>query len=128
MTTKQASPIRRRARGVALQALYEGDASDHSPQATAERLLKETSLGTAGKGFALNLVQGITDNMKEIDGAIGELAPAWPVAHIPIIDRNILRIAIYEMRYQTSTPPKVAINEGSGTGEGIRERQLPQIH
>lgn len=111
MTTKQAAPARRRARGLALQALYEGDASDHSPKTTAERLLAKASLGTAGKGFALGLVQGIADNMKEIDGAIGELAPAWPVAHIPIIDRNVLRIAIYEIRYQTSTPPKVAINE-----------------
>ncbi len=111
MTTRQAAPARRRARGVALQALYEGDASDHLPQLTAERLLAKASLGASGKGFALGLVQGIADNMREIDGAIGELAPAWPVAHIPIIDRNVLRIAIYEIRYQTSTPPKVAINE-----------------
>ena len=111
MATKQAAPVRSRARSVALQALYEGDASDHSPQATAERLLTEVSLGAAGSGFALNLVQGIADNLKEIDGAIGELAPAWPVAHIPIVDRNVLRIAIYEMRYETNTPPKVAINE-----------------
>ena len=111
MAARHASPARRRARGVALQALYEGDASDHSPQATAERLLAGASLGAAGRGFALGLVQGIADNMKEIDGAIGELAPAWPVAHIPIIDRNVLRIAIYEMRYQPSTPAKVAINE-----------------
>ena len=111
MTTRQAAPARRRARGLALQALYEGDASDHSPQLTAERLLAKASLGASGKGFALGLVQGIADNMREIDGAIGELAPAWPVAHIPIIDRNVLRIAIYEIRYQTSTPPKVAINE-----------------
>lgn len=111
MATKQAAPLRRRARGVALQALYEGDASEHSPQATAERLLLEVSLGASGSVFALDLVQGIADNMKEIDGAIGELAPAWPVAHIPIIDRNVLRIAIYEMRFETETPPKVAINE-----------------
>ncbi len=111
MTTKQAAPLRRRARGVALQALYERDASDHSPQATAERLLAEASLGSAGRGFVLGLVQGIADNVREIDVAIGKLAPAWPVAHIPIIDRNVLRIAIYEMRYAGSTPPKVAINE-----------------
>lgn len=111
MATKQAAPVRSRARGVALQALYEGDASDHSPQATAERLLTEVSLGAAGSGFALDLVQGIADNLKEIDSAIRELAPAWPVAHIPIVDRNVLRIAIYEMRYGTNTPPKVAINE-----------------
>ena len=111
MAARRAAPARRQARGVALQALYEGDASDHSPKATAERLLAGTSLGDAGKGFVLGLVEGISNNLKEIDGAIGKLAPAWPVRHIPIIDRNVLRIAIYEMRYGTSTPPKVAINE-----------------
>ena len=111
MATKQAPRHRRRARGVALQALYEGDASDHSPEASAERLLVEEMLGDPGNRFALELIQGIAENLKEIDGAIGELAPAWPVANIPIIDRNVLRIAIYEMRYETSTPPKVAINE-----------------
>ena len=111
MAARRAAPARRQARGVALQALYEGDASDHSPKATAERLLADASLGDAGKGFVLGLVEGISNNLKEIDGAIGKLAPAWPVRHIPIIDRNVLRIAIYEMRYGTSTPPKVAINE-----------------
>ena len=68
-------------------------------------------MGAAGRGFTLGLVQGIADNLKDIDGAIGELAPAWPVAHISIVDRNVLRIAIYEIRYSGSTPPKVAINE-----------------
>lgn len=96
---------------MALKALYEGDASDHSPKASAERLFREEPMGAAEKGFTLGLVQGIADNLKEIDGAIGELAPAWPVRHIPIIDRNVLRIAIYEIRYAGSTPPKVAINE-----------------
>ena len=111
MPSKGAAPIRRQARGVALRALYEGDASDHSPKTTAERLLAEESLGASGSGFALSLVEGIADNLKEIDGAIGDLAPAWPVANIPIVDRNVLRIAIYEIRYAASTPPKVAINE-----------------
>jgi N utilization substance protein B len=111
MVTKQTVPLRRKARGVALKALYEGDASNHSPKASAERLLSEAPLGTAGRGFTLGLVQGIADNLKLIDSAIGELAPAWPVAHISIVDRNVLRIAIYEIRYAGSTPPKVAINE-----------------
>ena len=127
MAAKQAAPLRRKARGVALQALYEGDASDHSPRTTAERLLGEAALGAAGRGFALGLVQGIAENLNEIDGAIGELAPAWPVTLIPIIDRNVLRIAIYEIRYTASTPPKVAINEAVELAKAFGSESSPRF-
>jgi N utilization substance protein B len=96
---------------LALQALYESDASDHSTAAAAKRLLTGAIMGTGVKGFTLSLVQGITVNLKEIDGVIRELAPAWPVEQIPMVDRNILRIAIYEIRHSQDTPPKVVINE-----------------
>ena len=94
-----------------MQALYESDASDHSTAAAAKRLLASATMGTGGKGFTLSLVQGVTANLKEIDGVIRKLAPAWPVQQIPMVDRNILRIAIYEIRHTQSTPPKVVINE-----------------
>jgi N utilization substance protein B len=96
---------------LALQALYESDASDHSTTAAAKRLLASATMGTGGKGFTLSLVQGVTANLKEIDGVIRKLAPAWPVQQIPMVDRNILRIAIYEIRHTQGTPPKVVINE-----------------
>jgi N utilization substance protein B len=127
MVTKQTVPLRRKARGVALKALYEGDASNHSPKASAERLLSEAPLGTAGRGFTLGLVQGIADNLKLIDSAIGELAPAWPVAHISIVDRNVLRIAIYEIRYAGSTPPKVAINEAVELAKTFGSESSPRF-
>ena len=94
-----------------MQALYESDASDHSTAASAKRLLASATMGTGGKGFTLSLVQGVTANLKEIDGVIRKLAPAWPVQQIPMVDRNILRIAIYEIRHTQGTPPKVVINE-----------------
>ncbi len=127
MVSKQATPLRSKARGVALKALYEGDASHHSPKASAERLLREEFLGAAGRGFTLGLVQGIADNLKKIDGAIGELAPAWPVAHISIVDRNVLRIAIYEIRYSGSTPPKVAINEAVELAKTFGSESSPRF-
>ena len=103
--------LRRMARGLAIQALYEGDASDHPPDTTVERLVAEASMGTRGEDFTRDLVSGIIANLSGIDGLIKKLAPTWPVEQIPMVDRNILRVAIYELRYKYSVPPKVVINE-----------------
>ncbi|MEE8157822.1 MAG: transcription antitermination factor NusB, partial [Dehalococcoidia bacterium] len=86
MAQKKAPLLRRKARGLALQALYESDASDHPPEATVERLLAEVTMGTGGKDFTRDLVRGITANLSGIDGLIQELAPAWPVEQVPMVD------------------------------------------
>tara|TARA_B100001013_G_C24544413_1_gene415988 strand:+ start:398 stop:802 length:405 start_codon:yes stop_codon:yes gene_type:complete len=96
---------------MALQALYEGDASDHLPEETVERLLGDVSMDTDGKDFARSLVQGIMVNLKDINDLIKGLAPLWPLEQVPVVDRNILRIAVYEMRYTNRAPAKVVINE-----------------
>lgn len=63
-------------------------------------------------GFVDMLVQGVIKHQKEIDDLIVEYAPQWPLAQITIVDRNVLRIGIYELRYgKGEVPPKVAINE-----------------
>ena len=74
-------------------------------------MLAEATMETGGKDFTRDLVSGSIANLNGIDRLIKELAPAWPVEQIPMVDRNILRIAIYEMRYKHSAPPKVVINE-----------------
>ena len=102
---------RRHARMVALQALYELDMTRHTPEYALGCRLKEHPLPRAGVAFAFYLVEGVLDNKQRIDQLIGELAPEWPVEQIAVIDRNILRIAIFEILYAPDTPPKVAINE-----------------
>jgi N utilization substance protein B len=102
---------RRRARAIALQALYEVDSAARRPEAVAERLLAETKFSKENNDFVRELVSGTVKNRDEIDRYIQKFAPAWPVDQIAIIDRNILRLAIFEILFDNKVPVKVAINE-----------------
>ena len=102
---------RSEARSLALKTMYEFDTSGHPPQVVIERLLEESSLGQEGGDFARKLVKGTFINKEEIDKTLGNLARTWPLDQTPVVDRNILRLATFEMRYSRSTPPKVVINE-----------------
>ena len=61
--------------------------------------------------FALQLINGVIEHQEEIDDLIRMLAPAWPVRYLASIDRNILRLALYEVKFEDDVPPKAAINE-----------------
>lgn len=103
--------VRHGARIIALQALFEIDCAQHSPVAVLERRLEDAGLPEIGAQFATELVVGVSDHKEHLDGLIGRYAPEWPVDQIAIIDRNILRMAIYEILMRHDTPIKVAINE-----------------
>jgi N utilization substance protein B len=106
---------RQLARSVVLQALYEWDFYNKKEDLTAvlERNLAEFAPGIDEPDFAWRLMKGVVDHMEEIDKIIEKAAPEWPIAQIAIIDRNALRIGLYELLYADSeeVPPKVAINE-----------------
>jgi N utilization substance protein B len=103
--------LRHRARIAALEALYEIDCSGHAPAVVIEQRLDEAGLPEAGEGFARELVLGVSEHQEHLDVLLGRYAPDWPVDQIAIIDRNILRISIYEILLCKGTPTKVAINE-----------------
>jgi N utilization substance protein B len=96
---------------MALQALYESDSSGHSLDMALSRLLSAKSIGKKVHATIREIAEGVLENEVEIDKLIAKLAPAWPVKQIPIVDRNVLRIAIFEMVYNKSAPLKVIINE-----------------
>jgi transcription antitermination protein NusB len=102
---------RRKARITALQALYEIDSVNHDPELAIKGQLEGKELSEENVEFARELVKGVRDNIEKIDGYIRQFAPSWPVAQLPIIDRNILRLAIYEILIDNKTPVKVAIDE-----------------
>jgi N utilization substance protein B len=102
---------RHKARTIALQALYEADCATHDAEAVVERLLAETDLAEENNNFAVELVRGVLQNRDEIDQNIKRFAPAWPVNQIAIIDRNILRLAIFEILFDNKVPVKVAVSE-----------------
>jgi N utilization substance protein B len=95
----------------ALQALFEIDSVNHDPEMVLQRRLEEKSLPSSGSEFARNLVSGVLEYETHLDELIQKNAPEWPVEQIAIIDRNILRIAIFEIAIDQGTPLKVAINE-----------------
>ncbi len=102
---------RRKARVVCLQALYEADAVNHKAIEVLNRLLLETEIPEASVAFATELVKGVIDNLPETDAYIKRFATAWPIDQIPVIDRNILRLAIFEIFIDNRIPVSIGINE-----------------
>jgi N utilization substance protein B len=103
--------VRRRARILALQALYEIDTTEHPPGAVLDQRLGEDPLPEDGVVFVRELITGVLQHRANLDKMIQEYAPEWPVDQMAVIDRNVLRIAIYEFYTSKQTPTKVAINE-----------------
>lgn len=102
---------RRRGRIVALQTLYEADCVGHDPQSIIQQRLEEQSLPPAAETFARELVQGVLAHRSSIDAVLRQAAPLWPLEQIPAVDRNILRVAIFEILVNNEVPLKAAINE-----------------
>lgn len=102
-------------RSIAMQSLYEWDFSEKKAdlQKITERNIQEFGPGLEDKSFTWQLVTGIVQHIQEIDKIIEKAAPQWPIDQISIIDRNVLRMGLYELLYEdkTAVPPKVAINE-----------------
>lgn len=100
---------RRRARALALQALYEIDSVGHTPEEVLERYQGELSESAAE--FLRQIVLGTLEASEQIDRMVADSAPEWPVEELAVIDRNILRLALWEFLIWGETPIKVAINE-----------------
>lgn len=103
-------------RSIAMQSLFEWDFSgrDNSKvEAIFKRNLKEFAQGLEDDGFTKRLITGVLKKIKKIDNIIEKAAPEWPIDQIALVDRNVLRIGLYELLFGNSreVPPKVAINE-----------------
>lgn len=102
------------ARTITMQTLYEWDFNG-ADQAQALKFLDQNKLEFApafeDQGFMANLIKQVLKNQKEIDAYIVKYAPEWPLEQITTVDRNILRIGVYELVFSPDVPSKVAINE-----------------
>jgi len=101
------------ARTIALQTLYEWDFNGRTGnlEAILQRNLTEFAPEFDDEQFSQHLVKQVVDHLDELNKVITEYAPEWPLAQITVIDRNVLRIGVYELNFDTTIPPKVAINE-----------------
>ena len=98
-------------RALVLKVLYEVDSVGHDMEQTLTLLLAKEELSEENAAFARELVSGVVQNREKIDQNIQNFAPAWPIEQIPVVDRNILRLAIFEILLDNKVPVKVAINE-----------------
>lgn len=103
------------ARSVVLQSLYEWDFYNQKGDliAIVERNMAEFAPGIDEPDFVWRIVKGVVEHLPELDKIIEKAAPEWPIQQIAVIDRNALRIGLYELLYAdpNEVPPKVAINE-----------------
>jgi len=118
---------RRHAREIALQALYEIDCAGHAPGVVLAQRLAETQLADAGEAFARELVTGILHHRDRLDALIQQHAPEWPIEQMALIDRNVLRIAIYEFFIARITPTRVAINEAVELAKAYGSDSAPRF-
>ncbi|MDP8910043.1 MAG: transcription antitermination factor NusB [Chloroflexota bacterium] len=102
---------RSQARELALQALFEIDVTDHDADEVLGRIATDDSLPPPVADYALTLARGVAAHQAEIDPRIAEAAPAFPLPQVANVDRNVLRLAIYELLHQPDVPLKAAINE-----------------
>lgn len=102
---------RRKARIAALQSLFAADIKGAGGDTSLEWLAEEDSLPEIVVDFAHGLVTGVGENRESLDQVIQRYAPAWPVNQLSFVDRNILRMALYELLFTPAIPRKTAINE-----------------
>lgn len=100
---------RRRARSQALQALYEIDSVGHPEDEVVARYGED--LSPEAREFMNQMVHGTLQSKEEVDSMLEESAPEWPISELAVIDRNILRLSVWELLIWGETPLKVAINE-----------------
>ena len=118
---------RRKARSVALQVLYEIDSVKHDPEEILNRLIEENQLARENADFVRSLVSGVVKYKTRLDSQIQKYAPAWPVAQLAVVDRNILRLAIFEVLIDNKVPVKVAINEAVELAKSFGSDNSPKF-
>ncbi len=118
---------RHQARSLTLQILYELDCTNHHLDDVLSQRLNTGEWPEETRTNATRLVKGVLAQKKNLDTLIHRYAPEWPLDQIALIDRNILRIAIYELAADSSTPTKVAINEAVELAKTFGAESTPRF-
>lgn len=102
---------RRRGRECALQMLYRIDMTESAPEQVFRDFWAGQPAAEEVRRFAERLVRGVLEARDRLDGVVAESAQHWRLERMAVVDRNVLRIAVYEILYEAETPPVVAIDE-----------------
>jgi len=106
-------------RTIAMQSLFEWDFNGQSEnlEGIVKNHIGEFSGASDDAGFVFELATGVEKNLAAIDEIIVKHAPEWPIAQIPPVDRNVLRLGVFELMFLKQVPPKVVINEAVELGK-----------
>jgi N utilization substance protein B len=119
---------RTKARSIALQALFEIDLTNHLPGTVLEKRLEDNPLTEDElTAFVIEIIQGVIKYRSNLDDLITDYAPDWPLDQVASIDRNILRMSLWEMALHTDTPIKVAINEAVELSKAYGSESTPRF-
>lgn len=118
---------RTKARSLALQALYEFDLTGHPPIEIIQNRLVGHDVDTSLSDFAIAICVGVIPISEKLDNLIAEHAPEWPLDQVAVIDRNIIRIALWEFAIEECTPTKVAINEAVELAKTYGSESTPRF-
>ncbi len=105
-----------------MQTLYEWDFNDRKNPDLLGLLhenFKQFAPDFSDQGFSESIIKGIGEHQADIDATITKYAPEWPLEQITIVDRNVLRIGVFELMFAPDVPPKVAINEAIEVAKGF---------
>lgn len=102
---------RRKARAGAMQVLSKLDLADGDRHETVDWVSKELGLDGKGRRFAVSIIEGVLERKAQIDGIIGQYAIEFPIEQLSTVDRNLLRVSVFEIMTDPKTPVKVVINE-----------------
>jgi N utilization substance protein B len=119
--------VRRKARIAAFQALYELDCTRHKAEDTSARLRARETLTQEALDFSEELVKGVLQHKSELDALIRRFAPVFPIEQMSIVDKSILRLAIFEILFSDKTPLKVAINEAIELAKDFGSDSSPRL-
>ncbi len=108
---------RRQARELAMQALFYMDIQNHASLQMLESFCENFRPPKRSHPFFLTLVSGVLENRSEIDTLIERFSKNWKINRMSCVDRNVMRVAVYEMLYCEDIPPKVSINEAVDVGK-----------
>ncbi len=118
---------RRLARETALKALYQAEIGKFPIEDSAQSLVTDFGLAEDVARFVLEITSGVEREQAQIDQLIDEYSIDWPIARLASIDRNILRIAVYELGYRTDIPSSVAINEAIELAKKYGDENSPKF-
>ena len=102
---------RRAARELVLKALFARDLGKAEPYSLLDQLVEEENSGEDAKKFSRHIIEGVIANQGNIDDTIQKYAIEWDVCRMAAVDRNIMRMALFEMLYSPEIPDAVAVNE-----------------